>query len=175
MSSLSWIKTFLNSRANIDIAFDFDSEYMDSGLSSLYLNAAVAVSIENKSSNPIAITFIKIKMKSGESYRARLGAGFVAHKHMGGIHKSDGYDRFIESASFPIQVGPYGAAYEYILFALPKDRDWNSICEILVQTNRNCVTISDQETICRLQELLQKPIQERHEKQEGHQPPVETQ
>lgn len=164
LSVASWARTLWAERKNIEVSFDFESRYMDTVLSSKYLTAAIAVSIENKSSNSIAVTFIELLTKTKEKYRANLEPGFVARKHTTGYVRQD-YERFIESAKFPLQICPLGAAYEYILFSLPKDRDWEDIEEIIVQTNRGRIVISDAETICRLQEFLQKPIRERRETQ----------
>lgn len=176
MSLGSWIRSLWIERKNLIVSMDFESQYKESFLSSLYLNAVIAFTFENKSSNSIVVTFIEIQTTSGEKYRANLTPGYVAHKWHNEIDPGvSTYERFIESAAFPVNVCPFGAAYEYIIFSLPKDREWNDLNQIIIHTNRGPILMEDFETICRFQEFLQKPLLKKHERKKPLQQPVEIQ
>ncbi len=176
MSLASWIRSLWIERKNLIVSMDFESQYKESFLSSLCLNATIAFAFENKSSNSIAVTFIEIQTKSGKKYRASLIPGYVAHKWRNEIDpRVSAYDRFVESAAFPVNICPFGAAYEYIVFSLPKNREWNDLSQVIVHTNRGLILVEDSETIYKFQEFLQKPLREKREKQKSLQQQAEIQ
>lgn len=163
-------------RKNLSVKADFECTFGEAYISSRYHYGALAFFFENRSSNPISITFLEIRCKDGSGFRCSLNRQFIANMFRRSIDPgTEDYSRFIESPDFPIDLCGYGAAYEYVVFPLPRGRAWDDVVEISVHTNRGCVRISDAPTIRKLEEFLQKPLRAKREKRPSVQQPEEIQ
>ncbi len=164
LSLLSWGHTLWISRKHLAVEFDFDCSFGCAYISSLYHCATLALFFENKSANPISITYLEIVTANKDRFRCKLEKCFVAHKFRNTIdNNSEGYNRLIESAEFPIVLCGFGASYQYVDFSLPKGRTWNDISCVNVQTNRGRIILNKKETLNKLEEFLQIPLKAKEE------------
>lgn len=167
LSALSWIKEIWESRKNLKVKIDLNSEYGIAFRSSLYYNAFVGMFFENKSKNPIAITYVEIVTREKSRFRCSFFQRSVFHRFQNSVAPGQKpYERFVESAKFPVSVCGLGAAYEYAYFALPHGRDWGDVVSLDVFTNRGKVSIDDFEAIAGFREFLQAPLRENLQTQE---------
>ena len=165
MSLSNWLYTFWVKRKRLKITFDFDNRLANYSFTQHFKYLTLPIILENRSSNPISITQLLIYNHDNIIYKAELEKNMVAHAFKKLIDtNSDYYERFIESASFPIDINGYGARLEYINFTLPLDFDHEKIRSIEVKTNRGSITIDNPETICKLKEFFQKEIELQCEK-----------
>lgn len=87
----------------------------------------------NKSQNPISINYIELFDSQGKSYICSLNPGLVAHKFQKMIDTNGTYEKFIESAQFPIYLESLSAKVEYVYFHIPIK---HNITKCLIYTNR---------------------------------------
>lgn len=157
MSLVSWICTAWNRRKRLKVTVDLSAPYNKSYMTSLSLSINLAFWFESKSTNPIAINCVWLIFTDKSEFRSELSKLFVCHNFRRLLDtNTEYYERFTESADFPIEIGAYGAAYEYIQFTLPKECKERNLDSIRIMTNRGKIIISDEKTICSLQEFFQK-------------------
>ncbi|CDE23022.1 conserved domain protein [Amedibacillus dolichus CAG:375] len=87
----------------------------------------------NHSQNPISINYIELYDKHGNKYTCRLIPSFVEHRFNKMIDTNSFYERFIESAHFPIRLDSLDAKMEYVYFDLPQNFE---IVNCIIYTNR---------------------------------------
>lgn len=87
----------------------------------------------NKSQNPISINYIELKDSNNNTYICNLIPGLVKHKFSHLIDTDTCYQKFIESAQFPICLDSLSAKLEYVYFQIPIDHE---IKKCTIYTNR---------------------------------------
>lgn len=159
LSASKWFYDAWKTRKNLAVTVDFNSSSACTYMSSQHLNSTFAFAFVNKSANPIAVTCICIESNGENEYRCELTPQFVSHRFRRLIDtETQYYERFEESAEFPIQISAYGAAYEYISFQLPKEFDPNAVNAVRIMTNHGIVRISDTKTIREFVRFLQPDL-----------------
>lgn len=155
LSALLAICGWWKTRMHLSVDIDFECLSACSFYSSKYLNAVIAFSFVNKSSNPISVNYVSIECSKNASYRCSLEKGYVSHHFRPLIDTDMKYYEFIkESADFPLNMNSYGACYEYISFAFPRDFQIETVKHIRIVTNHGATVIDDLETIQRFQQFL---------------------
>lgn len=100
----------------------------------------IEILLINKSQNPISVNYFELIDENNISYICHFNPSLVEHKFQHLIDTDNTYEKFIESATFPINLNSLGASKEYVYFHLPKNF---KIKKCNIYTNRGNVIVNN--------------------------------
>lgn len=120
LSLCNWLYILYKNKRHI--AFDLRDTTFTDYIDGDYGFYDIDLIIKNLSSAPISICYFELIDNSNESYLCNLSAGLEFHKFNHMIDTDTWYEKFIESADFPLNFVPHQASHEYIHIEFPKDK-----------------------------------------------------
>ena len=116
----------------------------------------IFILFENHSMNPISITKVELYTPN-QTVIAQLNPHFIGHLFRRLCDtETPFYERFIESAKFPIELSALGAAEEFLYFGPTEDTSWKQIDKLIIYTNRGKVTVRSKAQFRGLREQIEK-------------------
>ena len=155
MSLTTWVQKLWEGRKNLAATIDFDSHSTLAFYTSSSIWLSLAFLFENKSSNPITLSYATITFDK-TIYKCQMHKEYVEHRFRKLIDTNTAfYEHFIESAEFPINIDSKTSVYEYIKFQLPFSADvqFEKISCLTLNTNRGEIKITAEELLAKVRAL----------------------
>lgn len=147
LSLSNWIYVFIKNRRNITfelLKIEF-TDYIDSNFGQY----EIEIIIKNNSQKSISICYFELIDSNKNTYMCLLEPGLYKYKFQKLIDTDNLYERFIETANFPINLTAHQAAHEHIVIKFPKEAILDK-CFIYTNTGKkiNYPTMIQQAKIC---------------------------
>lgn len=119
LSISNWLYIWYKNRTNISIDV-LSIEFID------YLNSdfgqyEVEFLFKNNSQKPVSICYIEFIDAKGSKYLSLLEPSFYKYKFQKMIDTDSYYEKFLETASFPINLKGYEATRQIVSFSFPQN------------------------------------------------------